>query len=231
MPVPARRMTRRAGACSSATGRTCRAGATSGRWMLKTCTQCHIEKPLEEFHKQPSGVLGRHSWCRTCFNRWVREDRWKSAHPALRAKWSLWTRYRLRPEQYAAMLEQQAGKCAICQVTMTKPRVDHDHATRRVRGLLCHHCNLKVAVLENESWVTAARRYLMWTSSPPGSPARISLLRGGAPDSTEPEAACSGQLIRLVKEMRRATGGRFPTTLLLENVPELPQCRRWTSYG
>lgn len=51
--------------------------------------------------------------------------------------------YGLAPGEYAQLLEQQDGRCAICR---RKPRnrrlaVDHDHNTGAVRGLLCHTCN------------------------------------------------------------------------------------------
>jgi hypothetical protein len=47
---------------------------------------------------------------------------------------------------YNDMLEQQAGRCAICGSgrgdSVREPLViDHDHATGAVRGLLCAACN------------------------------------------------------------------------------------------
>lgn len=51
-------------------------------------------------------------------------------------------RYGVTPEQYDAMAMEQGGRCAICR---EEPegwlRVDHDHATGVVRGLLCDGCN------------------------------------------------------------------------------------------
>lgn len=54
--------------------------------------------------------------------------------------------YGLTPEQYAEMLEEQGGVCAICGTDEwpgkgNRPHVDHDHSTGRVRGILCSHCN------------------------------------------------------------------------------------------
>lgn len=63
-------------------------------------------------------------------------------------RWHLKNRFGLSPTEYRAMLEKQGGKCAICG-TMDSGRentvrlsVDHCHETGRIRGLLCHSCNV-----------------------------------------------------------------------------------------
>jgi len=43
-------------------------------------------------------------------------------------------------EQYLALVEAQAGRCALCGVE-AETVVDHDHDTGKVRGLLCRACN------------------------------------------------------------------------------------------
>jgi hypothetical protein len=64
----------------------------------------------------------------------------------------------------ASMLEQQAGLCAICkmQLPIGKLRhVDHCHVSGRVRGLLCHKCNVGLGMFsDNAEKVAAALRYL-----------------------------------------------------------------------
>lgn len=46
---------------------------------------------------------------------------------------------------YDALLERQAGGCAICGTPKSKNgrklAVDHCHETGRIRGLLCNRCN------------------------------------------------------------------------------------------
>jgi hypothetical protein len=43
------------------------------------------------------------------------------------------------------LLAAQGGRCAICVGEWTghhiAPHIDHDHATGKVRGLLCVNCN------------------------------------------------------------------------------------------
>lgn len=48
------------------------------------------------------------------------------------------------------MVERQDGRCAICRRDV-RLVVDHDHATKAVRGLLCDLCNHAVGYLEG--WI------------------------------------------------------------------------------
>jgi len=53
--------------------------------------------------------------------------------------------YGITLEQYQAMAAEQGHRCALCgepPETAKRMHVDHDHATGRIRALLCHHCNL-----------------------------------------------------------------------------------------
>jgi hypothetical protein len=79
--------------------------------------------------------------------------------------------YGLSGEQYAELLEWQAGVCYICgQVPRVRRlAVDHDHRTGAVRGLLCANdefgCNVVLARLLND--VDIARRALAYVERPP----------------------------------------------------------------
>jgi hypothetical protein len=63
-------------------------------------------------------------------------------------------------EEYSALSEKQGGVCAVCQEVKTLV-VDHDHDTGKVRGLLCHGCNVGIGLLGDKSAsVGRAARYL-----------------------------------------------------------------------
>ncbi len=58
----------------------------------------------------------------------------------------------LTEKKYNAMLERQAGVCAICA---EKPKggrlaVDHIHGTETVRGLLCGRCNTALGLFKDD---------------------------------------------------------------------------------
>lgn len=55
--------------------------------------------------------------------------------------------YGVTEQNFYEMLKGQGGACAICKTAKWGehgPHVDHDHATKNVRGLLCHRCNLAI---------------------------------------------------------------------------------------
>lgn len=74
-------------------------------------------------------------------------------------------KYGLSPADYARMLADQGGTCAICRNPPRLTRgldVDHDHAAGQVRGLLCHSCNLALGIFKDDpNLVRAALSYLI----------------------------------------------------------------------
>lgn len=61
-----------------------------------------------------------------------------------RALW-LWREYKLTTDEWDALYDKQLGRCAVCLLTLAEAKkvcVDHDHETGKVRGLLCHGCNV-----------------------------------------------------------------------------------------
>ena len=54
--------------------------------------------------------------------------------------------YNLTELDYQELSDNQSGLCPICGRSLDwsskVPHVDHDHSTGKVRGLLCHQCNV-----------------------------------------------------------------------------------------
>lgn len=92
-------------------------------------------------------------------------ERWRwSQQGSQRAKW-LKHKYGITQADYDALLTAQNGLCAVCrkpEVIKDRPlRVDHDHKTGRVRGLLCHHCNVALGHFKDDpQLLRAAMEYL-----------------------------------------------------------------------
>lgn len=75
------------------------------------------------------------------------------------------TKYNISIEQYNEKLAQQDGRCAICDKHQNElkqtMRVDHNHQTGKVRGLLCSVCNKAIGSLrENTILLQNATDYL-----------------------------------------------------------------------
>ena len=63
------------------------------------------------------------------------------------------SRYGITLTQYNELFLKQNGVCAICKKACSTGKrlaVDHDHKTRRIRGLLCRQCNRGIGHFEDE---------------------------------------------------------------------------------
>jgi hypothetical protein len=68
-------------------------------------------------------------------------------------------------EEYDRFFKKQKGKCAICHKHQVKFKcrlaMDHDHATGRLRGLLCGRCNRGLGCFDDRAKrLLAAAAYL-----------------------------------------------------------------------
>lgn len=63
------------------------------------------------------------------------------------------TPYKLKVSEVSVirerLAEEQGGRCAICQLPLSKPVLDHDHVTGAVRATLHHGCNALLGKVEN----------------------------------------------------------------------------------
>lgn len=89
----------------------------------------------------------------------------KEKRKAYAREWGMQRRYGITVAEYDAILASQGGVCAICQrdgATKNKlhgfdvpMHVDHHHATGKVRGILCTHCNTAIGLLQDSPAIIA----------------------------------------------------------------------------
>ena len=75
----------------------------------------------------------------------------------------IYKEFKLRPQQYIKMLEEQNYVCAICKGSDVGKRlaVDHCHSSGKVRGLLCQKCNMGLGHFEDSIYyLKEAVKYL-----------------------------------------------------------------------
>lgn len=130
---------------------------------LKKCSKCKQTYPAvpEFFYKHINRKDGFDPWCKEC-----KKEYDKKRHKIKNFNISL--------KQYKKMLKEQNNRCLICgrdfediyrnpkqnHVYYT-PRIDHDHKTGNVRGILCHHCNTALGSFEeNPLILVRAIKYL-----------------------------------------------------------------------
>lgn len=72
----------------------------------------------------------------------------------------LMKKYGVSAAQVEAMKESQGGLCLICK-TRAAEHVDHDHASGRVRAILCESCNGFLGAFNDDpELIKAAIEYL-----------------------------------------------------------------------
>jgi len=77
---------------------------------------------------------------------WYEKNTERSKAIARRA--TLNKKYGLSPEEYEKLLRSQNGVCAICGKAPNGIRlsIDHDHGTKKIRGLLCSNHNTAIGL-------------------------------------------------------------------------------------
>ena len=123
----------------------------------KFCYKCSQEKDLQDFTKgMYSCKVCRRAPCREYYlknkdkyiakaNEYTKKNRnkigvyWKEYKRKIRYK-----KLGITIEDFNRMNKIQQGKCCICKKIPDGQilRLDHDHNTGKIRGLLCNHCNI-----------------------------------------------------------------------------------------
>jgi len=172
------------------------------------CGRCHKRKKTDKFSPSPRHRNGLFPWCRPCKATYqanyidtvpkdmrVEKQRvWRAQRDAdsearahfLRktSAYSLKRRYGITSHEIVELAAFQEKVCAICKAApdVTKKRgglhIDHDHATKKVRGLLCESCNQGLGFFKDS--VFALRAAIAYLQSPPASLVTFTVL-GSSP--------------------------------------------------
>lgn len=107
------------------------------------CRSCKKLKPVSSFHRRnaANGVRVQY-WCKECQASRLRAYSATPAGRAVRTSLRLKRLYGITLEQRSQMEEALNGRCEVCGIKAEKLVVDHDHVSSRIRGLLCHQCNI-----------------------------------------------------------------------------------------
>ena len=109
--------------------------------ILKLCRRCNCSKSHDMFHKNKNYKDGLSYYCKQCNS--------KVAAEARRKKHSGCSR-----EHYDKLMLQQKGRCAICgkteKINGKGLAADHCHYSLKVRGLLCHNCNVGLGYFNDD---------------------------------------------------------------------------------
>lgn len=141
------------------------------------CAGCRETKPAAEFYSNRHLSSGLMSECRTCSSArsvaWERKNRvaraeynreWRKSNPDKVRASKVKSTYGLDAAAHAAMRDAQGGCCAVCHEPLRGGRaecVDHNHASGRVRAILCAGCNKAIGhASENPAVLRALADYV-----------------------------------------------------------------------
>lgn len=139
-------------------------------WKCKACGSSETMKSSAGYLqcRQCHRARGRRWAAQNRHKRKAMSDAGKAAFAKYRKRWSLKKRYGITLEEYNEMLARCwrgaarcGGCCEICRKPAKRLHVDHDHATKAVRGLLCQSCNFCIGyAYDSPANLRAAADYL-----------------------------------------------------------------------
>ena len=132
---------------------------------VKVCSKCRVEQPTRNFSF--SSVRGDKlcPHCKKCryseHVKYRQENKEKlrarsveftKKNPQYYTTYARLNRQKVSPLEVFALMWRQKGKCAGCMVELHSTKkicVDHCHATGKIRGMLCHNCNVSLGFLKD----------------------------------------------------------------------------------
>lgn len=123
---------------------------------MKICKHCGKSAPTVVFARNRATCVECRRPIKAAYNKTT---------TAVRASWAnSLKKHGLSVEDFAWLVLSQGFRCAICAGDLDFAKlthVDHDHATGRIRGVLCTHCNRGLgAFCDDTRLLNMAAKYL-----------------------------------------------------------------------
>lgn len=157
---------------------------------LMLCTKCKIDKPKTLFYKDKSKPSGFHTNCKLCQSsrnkaKRVNDPKWhnlqkekskqyRKTNPIksqLKVKDCTYrAKYGVTYLEFLEKIKSQKGICKICSTPLViegrncpqKAVIDHCHITGKVRGIICHRCNVGLGnFLDDANLLKFAQEYIL----------------------------------------------------------------------
>lgn len=135
----------------------------------RVCTGCNLFLPWSSYAGNSPGRKTKIARCKDCtLSDWTKKRAaWSPAEEAAykqRCRENHWRRaYNLSPTEAEALYTAADNACQICK-SSTDLCIDHNHSTKKVRGILCRQCNKGLGNLKDDAAILeAAVRYLRET--------------------------------------------------------------------
>lgn len=140
---------------------------------MKQCTKCKQKLDFDFFGKNKISKDGYTWWCRKCLaaqrREWRNNNKDKAKKYAKEYRRKNPEKYRnsqmksvfgITLEDYNKMFKKQKGLCKICGLPETHKNmhgvkglsIDHNHHSKKIRGLLCNNCNLGIGQLKVDAF-------------------------------------------------------------------------------
>lgn len=135
----------------------------------KKCSKCKKEKSVNNFSIDKTLKCGYSSWCKECkspeIDKWNKENQSTDEGKRRYRNNTLKFLYGISEKDFDQILKSQNNSCAICggDLSVNRICVDHCHKTKKVRGLLCHNCNVGLGHFRDDAeLLKKAINYLAW---------------------------------------------------------------------
>jgi hypothetical protein len=138
----------------------------------RKCSGCGDRKDISEFAFRSKALGKLQKYCKSCGKKYRKTHYLANRRHYIEKAAEYKKKHSVRHSIMSHGLQSQdaevrkaLGSTVTCEICGVKPEgrlsIDHDHATGKFRGLLCHSCNLGIGWLkDNEAVLLAAAEYL-----------------------------------------------------------------------